>query len=79
MKVQILKDFKHNDPIRDRLYIGTPGEIWVVNDEFGKYGCKMGWFQDTDGNVPTEEHKPGEVILAPNSSVRGNSLEKVNG
>ena len=79
MKIEILKSFKHSDPVTNNFYNGIPEEVWIVSEEFGKYACKMGWARDLSGVVETGEPEKGEIILAPVNSVYSNKVENLNG
>lgn len=79
MKIEILAHFKHSDPMTNAFQQGKPGEVLIVNTEFGRYACTMGWAKDLDGKVETGKPKLNEVVLAPKSSAFNLRVENANG
>jgi hypothetical protein len=64
MKIEVLEKF-----IVDGV-IFEAGEVRVVSDEAGAEYCSLGWASDVDGNVATQERKPGAQTLVPEKVVQ---------
>ena len=57
MKVEILKEFKHN---RDTYYVG---EVVIIEDNVAKFWCDAGWAKDLEGNYATGNPGINDTIL----------------